>query len=115
MRQCFAAKTGARDVPDGNVEEDDGNDDGALDIVADAEGQPGDGDEDQCECVGDLVQEELPEGSSGGGLKGVGAVAGEADGGLLMAQAMAGVGAEAVRDVVGGQRMGAAWLLYGRV
>jgi hypothetical protein len=106
---------GSDDIPDDNVEDNDGDDDAGLDVVLDGKGQGGDGDEDDGQGVCNLGEEDLPEGGALGALDGVGAVPREAGGSVFRAQPMVDVGAELLSETLGGEGVRKAWLLYGQV
>lgn len=72
-----------QDLPDNNVEDNHSAYDATLDVVVNGKGKDCHGDKDNGEGVGDLGQEDLPEGESLGTFDGVWAVPGKAGGSLF--------------------------------
>lgn len=60
---CYTAPID-EDIPYDNVENNDGDDDSAFDIVMDSKGQRSHGDEDGSQSVCNLLQEDVPEGDA---------------------------------------------------
>jgi hypothetical protein len=100
-------------LPNNNVEENDGSDDATFDKVTNGKGQRHDGDEDDSQGICDLLEKDFPQREAFGPLDGVWTVPRKAGGSILGSQPIVDVSIEQLCHTMSreGVRKRFPWLL----